>query len=944
MYNSQRNSAKIQESGTESFGDLGSGSVKNLITRKQDLPEWAINWSKNRLGLDASGISLCIIEQQESDGPFAAASGNNIFVTPEYRNNKSVLMHEITHIYQQAVGSATEGNIGDQSLEDEAVKVSESKEVLLSKKRNFSDKYIVPQENTNVVQSFGGLAIGLLLGGVFLAGAAAVGVANLLTKHMKCKKIAKDTNVPIECVRMVYNAFEWAERKFGRTDFKELCKVVYDKKITWDKLKKDGKFLKDNHKEDGIGRYVAELKGEGLETVKEEKKTNENPGEKATPQDKATGHHEDKLWKFGPLSETIRGDGHTITSEHTKDIEDTTCIIIEDGVQEIGKNAFNALDGLKEIHIPESVTSIGDGAFLSCNSLKRIALPSELETIGTKAFSNCIKLKEIEIPNNVTELEDGTFEACSALSKIKLPNELKKIGSRVFQDCKGLSKIDLPESIDEIGEKAFAFCEKIESVELPRKLKKLNKNIFCKCISLKEIRLPGNMTEIEDYAFYGCKNLKKVVLSRGINKVGRSVFEGCGNLSELIDFPKVLQEMGSSFFANCSSLKHIDIPSGITKIDGYTFCNCKGLKEISIPEGVKYICKGAFLDCTGLEKVSVPGSIESIEKYAFANCENLVDVDKFPKPELCEKDAFLNCGKLSLPAGIDSDTKHENVSDKNFIYNDDTVEEKSLIIRNLKLCPVHIPLFPSGGPKMEDVHQGGIGDCWLVASLASIVNNNPKAIENIMKDNPEDGTVDVTLQREMERGVFKKEVYTVEKSLFQLMGKSFDNPKNIMAHVKSSIWVQMIEKAFSAYLSNDSKSINYYNINGGNSGAKNAFKIILGKEAKGYYHSDALVGDRKELFERIRGALDSKIPLEYGVFDSEGVVKDIDGDKVVNNHAFSLIGAEEKDGRYYIKLRNPWGHNCNKSCNKEDAIITVDLEEATNVGFDIDNLGVEQDK
>ena len=47
--------------------------------------------------------------------------------------------------------------------------------------------------------------------------------------------------MPIECVKMVYNAFGWVEAKFGLTDLDELCKVVYDEKITWDRLKKQSK-------------------------------------------------------------------------------------------------------------------------------------------------------------------------------------------------------------------------------------------------------------------------------------------------------------------------------------------------------------------------------------------------------------------------------------------------------------------------------------------------------------------------------------------------------------------------------------------------------------------------------------------------------------------------------------------------------------------------------
>ncbi len=933
MYDSQVNSTEIQENVTGSFSNVSSGLTSGPMVRRKGLPEWAINWSRSRFGMDASGVNLCIVDKQESDEPFAAASGNNIFVTSEYKNNKSVIMHEITHIYQQAVGSVTESNVGDQSLEDEAVKVSNGEEVLLSKKQNLSDKYIVPKENTNIVQSFGGLALGLLLGGIFLAGAATVGAVNLLTKHMKCKKIAKETGVSIDCVKMVYKAFGWAEAKFGSEDFKELCKVVYDKNIAWEKLKNDGEALKSNHGEDGIKRYIVNLKGEGSEAVKKEEKVNENTGANVAPQNNAEEHHEDKI----PEPVLIEGDGTTITSEDTKDFKNATKVTIGNKVEDIGRLAFSGFKKLKEIEVPESVTTIGYNAFSNCDEVEKVVLHNQLHTIGRSAFSGCKGLKEIEIPDNITEIYDNTFDYCFALNQVKLPHELKKIGRGAFHFCKSLNNIDLPNSIEEIGERAFNGCGKIEKIVLPKGLTKVSKSLVSQCGSLKEINLPEGITAVEDYTFSECKNLEKIVLPKGITKIGESAFYVCESLTEIVNFPKELREIGSAAFRDCSDLKNVGVPSGIPKIGRDTFRNCKGIREANISEGVKSIGDQAFQNCTNLEKVSIPKSVESIGNYAFADCDNLVDVNNLPK--LCGEYAFLNCEKLDLSADMVGDIKHEDVSDKNFIYKDDTEEKKYLKIKKAN----NMPLFSAGGPKMEDIQQGCIGDCWLVASLASIVKNNPKSIENIMKDN-KDGTVNVTLQREVGSCVFKKEVYTVKKSLFEEKQGLFGPSNSVMSESQENIWVQMIEKAFSAYLAKGKESINYYNITGSYKGDRseinNAFKIILGKEAKGYYNSKALSGDRKELFERIKKALDRKVPLYYSIRTEGDVVKDVDGDKLITTHAFSLIGAEEKYGKYYIELRNPWGHNLDKNYKAKNAIIKVDLEDATNVEFRIANLGI----
>ena len=153
----------------------------------------------------------------------------------------------------------------------------------------------------------------------------------------------------------------------------------------------------------------------------------------------------------------------------------------------------------------------------------------------------------------------------------------------------------------------------------------------------------------------------------------------------------------------------------------------------------------------------------------------------------------------------------------------------------------------------------------------------------------------------------------------------------------------MIEKAFSAYFANGRNPINYRNITGSykdtnsdDCAQKNAFKIILGNEAEFTYKPNKSDVNVETLFRKIKNALENKTPLHYGTCDN--TLRDIDGDRVVAGHAFSLIGAEEKCGKYYIKLRNPWGRNYRKGFIRKDAIITVDLEEAAKVNFEIGNL------
>ena len=45
------------------------------------------------------------------------------------------------------------------------------------------------------------------------------------------------------------------------------------------------------------------------------------------------------------------------------------------------------------------------------------------------------------------------------------------------------------------------------------------------------------------------------------------------------------------------------------------------------------------------------------------------------------------------------------------------------------------PLFATGGPSINDINQGYLGDCYLLSSLADVAKNDPSIIKSMIKDN-----------------------------------------------------------------------------------------------------------------------------------------------------------------------------------------------------------------
>ena len=354
--------------------------------------------------------------------------------------------------------------------------------------------------------------------------------------------------------------------------------------------------------------------------------------------------------------------------------------------------------------------------------------------------------------------------------------------------------------------------------------------------------------------------------------------------------------------------------------------NLKNASRIIIEDGVKEIGKSAFSGFDNLKKISLPRSIQRIGKFAFKDCKNLIKVESYLNVNVCDKEAFKGCEKLDLSESFIVDDYRENIEDGRFYYKKNKNGEKSLIINNKN----SLPLFGEYGPDEEDIQQGEMGDCWLVAALASISHYRPDIIKNMLKDN-EDGTVDVTLQREFMPGIFRKEIYTVRKSIFKNRYGG-----DIMSASRDTIWVQMIEKAYAAYLAKGNQSVNYNGIFDGDQGDKIAYKAILGQKANNKYGCNILSGNKKGMFTRIKSSLDKGIPMHCSVFDS---VKDTDGDEVHNHHAYSIMGAYKNNDKYYLRLRNPWGKNYSGHVPKS-AYITLELEKA----IEIFNLGPEDNK
>jgi hypothetical protein len=101
---------------------------------------------------------------------------------------------------------------------------------------------------------------------------------------------------------------------------------------------------------------------------------------------------------------------------------------------------------------------------------------------------------------------------------------------------------------------------------------------------------------------------------------------------------------------------------------------------------------------------------------------------------------------------------------------------------------VNLPLWNSS-PTYQDVVQGHVGDCWLMASLAEVAARNPGDIQRMFVDNG-DGTYTVRLYKGGTPDYVTVDNYLPETVVGNLViGAVYDNPQGNM-------WAALAEKAY----------------------------------------------------------------------------------------------------------------------------------------------------
>lgn len=343
----------------------------------------------------------------------------------------------------------------------------------------------------------------------------------------------------------------------------------------------------------------------------------------------AAGQCGDNLnWYYGEGVLSISGEGSmwdgapwTILHRYVKEI------VLEEGITNVGANAFRGFSRITQVELPQSVTALGDGSFSRCARLSTINLEEGLRYIGFGAFDESPALRPVvsEGHPNFRAAGDGSLlcvEGGKLLSCVACQGDTFTIPQGITTVCTGaftgarMKTIVLGPDVAEVEAGAFLNAVQLKTLKLASGNTSFRvsngalcsadgKHLYAVVTGFAWFGIPSGVETLADYAFATCRKLQEVQIPTSVREIAPQTFSGCSSLMRVSldrSNPNLTERSGVIYSKD-----------GLTLITAPCFRE----EEYEVAQGVVEICPNAFGYCENLRRVTVNADVQLIGEGAL---------------------------------------------------------------------------------------------------------------------------------------------------------------------------------------------------------------------------------------------------------------------------------------------------------------------------------------
>ncbi len=354
-----------------------------------------------------------------------------------------------------------------------------------------------------------------------------------------------------------------------------------------------------------------------------------------------------------PSSLKYVGDKNNYECSSFFDMTNLEEVILNEGLLQIGHNAFANCEKLDIPYWPESLEYIGYRAFYNTN-VGAVTFGKNLKYAGGQSFAGCNALYDLKLysPKLIngsqyvwhkdpwSEDESTGIFNTTGLESVTIGASVEKIpGSFLSGNLPNLRRLIIEQSSTPIEIRQTAFYRFPLTIEnFPRPIKYVGESAFSECIFTCEPDLE-NCVYFGKSSFSESTGIKKLVLNNDIEYLGDHAFYGVSTLDSIYyNIPDIENSFNGKSsiqpFEKCINLRSVVIGKDVEYIGQYEFSNLSSLENVIFEarnENTRAAAASLLIDnqafrSSAMSSISLPNCRTAIGDYVFGNCTNLREI------------------------------------------------------------------------------------------------------------------------------------------------------------------------------------------------------------------------------------------------------------------------------------------------------------------------------